>query len=141
MKSFVCWTRQLGKKNVFATSIRFLFSFAIWGFLHIINNLLIIRLLVKQTGGASKFFYSVITLMTHDTLSKMKGVIHLTMIQISNLEFIMLTLKDFHALGMFLQWHGARTNTTVPGLCKAPYFALTAIENAITLVLIMTSSA
>ena len=53
----------------------------------------------------------------------------------------MLTLKDFHALGMFLQWHGARTNTTVPGLCKAPYFALTAIENAITLVLIMTSSA
>lgn len=80
MKSFVCWTRQLGKKNVFATSIRFLFLFAIWGFLHIINNLLIIRLLVKQTGGASKFFYSVITLMTHDTLSKMKGVIHLTMI-------------------------------------------------------------
>ena len=68
------------KKNVFATSIRFLFSFAIWGFLHIINNLLIIRLLVKQTGGASKFLYSVITLMTHDTLSKMKGVINLTMI-------------------------------------------------------------
>lgn len=33
-----------------------------------------------NAGGASKFFYSVITLMTHDTLSKMKSVIHPTMI-------------------------------------------------------------
>lgn len=49
----------------------------------------------------------------------------------------MLTLKDFHALDMFLLWHGARTNTTVPGLCNAPYLALTAIKNEITLVLII----
>lgn len=41
---------------------------------------------------------------------------------------------------MFLLWYGARTNTTVPGFFETPYFALTAIKIAITLVVITTSS-
>lgn len=69
---------EVRKKYVFGTcTCPFLFvGFFCRG--GIINNLWIIRVLVKQREELANYSTPVTTLMTNDTLLKMKGVIHIT---------------------------------------------------------------